>query len=407
MRALDGSLRRVYLALLLWGTGFGLYNYLWPNYATALGANGVDLGLLFALTALVTTVVAVPGGWLADRCDRRRVILAGWWLAVPSAALWAVARDWRALIPGVLLYNASNILLPSLQAYVADRAPRERIASVFTLVFSASAVGPVFSPVVGGYIAARWGVPSLFWIAFALFVASGAILHGLQSQRPIAFGGMRRLGRGRPATTPGETPPRIFADPALRSLMVLAAVVIGLDTLAWPFFPALLKQRGGAGDVAIGWYGALVSLSAAAAVPLSGRLAERLGLARVLAWGQGILAGATGLLAAAPGAPAAVIPALALRGALDGSRTLLAAQVGAVVPRESAGRVFGMYGLVTGLAGALTPYLGGWLYQRGPSWPFWTSVPALALVAAAVPLAVNRRRRVSPPLGANPATSQV
>jgi MFS family permease len=383
MRALDRSLRRVFAALLLWGVGFGLYNYLWPNYAARLGADGVALGLLFALTTLVNTVVALPGGWLADRCDRRRVILLGWWFAVPSAATWALAGDWRALIPGIILYNGSNVLVPALQSYVAARAPADRVASTFTLVFSASSLGPVLSPAVGGYLAARLGMRTVFWLAFGLFALSAVVLHGIAAEPGV------RPAR-RPAGARAGLRDTLAAGRDVWVLSSLAAVVIGVDTLAWPFFPALLKDRGGAGDVAIGWYGALVSLSAAVAVALSGRLGERLGASRTLAWAQGLLAGATALLAGAPGRPAAVTTSLALRGTLDGSRTLLTSQVGASVPRERIGRAFGVYNLMVGLVGAATPYLGGWLYRRSPSWPFWVSVPLLLIVAATVPRALAR-----------------
>jgi DHA1 family inner membrane transport protein len=382
LRALDRSLRHVFAALLLWGVGFGLYNYLWPNYAAGLGANGVELGLLFALQTLVNTAVALPGGWLADRFDRRRVILLGWWIAVPSAVVWALAGGWQALIPGILLYNGSNVLVPSLQAYVAGRAPADRVASTFTLVFAASSLGPVLSPAIGGYLAARLGIRSVFWFAFALFAASAVVLHGIGSVAPRAPAARRARGAG----------DLLAAGRQVWMLSVLAGVVIGIDTLAWPFFPALLKQAGGAGDVAIGWYGALVSLSAAVGVALSGRLGERLGPSRTLSWAQGILAGATALIAGAPGQPAAVTASLALRGTMDGSRTLMTAQVGASVPPERIGRAFGVYNLVIGVAGAVTPYVGGWLYQVAPSWPFWASVPLMAAVAALVPRALGRRR---------------
>ncbi len=388
LRALDRSLRRVFVALLLWGVGFGLYNYLWPNFASSLGANGVELGLLFALQTLVNTVVALPGGWLADRFDRRRVILAGWWIAVPAAVLWALAGGWQALIPGILLYNGSNVLVPALQAYVAGRAPADRVASTFTLVFAASSLGPVLSPAIGGYIADRFGIRSVFWIAFVLFVASAVVLHGIAAVAPQAAA-PATSGRVRRRVGLGDL---MAASRAVWILSMLAGVVIGIDTLAWPFFPALLQARGGAGDVAIGWYGALVSLSAAVGVALSGRLGERLGASRTLAWAQGILAGATALIAGAPGQPAAVATSLALRGTLDGSRTLMTAQVGATVPPERIGRAFGVYNLVIGVTGAITPYVGGWLYQVAPSWPFWASVPLMVAVALLVPRALGRRR---------------
>ncbi len=386
LRALDHSLRRVFLALLLWGVGFGLYNYLWPSYASSLGANGIELGLLFALQTLVNTVVALPGGWLADRFDRRRVILVGWWIAVPSAVVWALAGGWQALIPGILLYNGSNVLVPALQAYVAGRAPADRVASTFTLVFAASSLGPVLSPAVGGYLADRLGIRAVFWLAFALFAASALVLHGIAAVAPQAL--PARSGRVRRRVALGDL---LAASRAVWVLSILAGVVIGIDTLAWPFFPALLQARGGAGDVAIGWYGALVSLSAAVGVALSGRMGERLGASRTLAWAQSVLAGATALIAGAPGRPAAVTASLALRGTLDGSRTLMTAQVGATVPPERIGRAFGVYNLVIGVAGAITPYVGGWLYQVAPTWPFWASVPLMAAVALLVPRALVRR----------------
>jgi MFS family permease len=50
------------------------YNQL---YATALGADPVELGTLNSIRSVVSSLIAIPSGWIADRYGPKSVLLLG------------------------------------------------------------------------------------------------------------------------------------------------------------------------------------------------------------------------------------------------------------------------------------------------------------------------------------------
>lgn len=97
---------------------------LWPLYIERLGGTPVDIGILAAAGGIALGVVLIPGGWLSDRVDRRRILLIGAAMAVPAPFLFVGAPHWQWLIPGVLLFHGSGFSRPAAQAVVQAEAPR-------------------------------------------------------------------------------------------------------------------------------------------------------------------------------------------------------------------------------------------------------------------------------------------
>jgi DHA1 family multidrug resistance protein-like MFS transporter len=65
--------------------GDGLYFYILPLYVRGLGANPAEVGLFFSVMLLAAAVTPLLGGLLADKYDRKKVMIAGWlvWVPVP------------------------------------------------------------------------------------------------------------------------------------------------------------------------------------------------------------------------------------------------------------------------------------------------------------------------------------
>lgn len=94
-----------------------------------LGFSDVQISLLMGLSfAVFYTLCGLPLGWLADRCDRRRLIAAG--VAVWSAATVACsfARGFAGLFVARLAVGAGEATLtPAAHSMLADLFPRERL----------------------------------------------------------------------------------------------------------------------------------------------------------------------------------------------------------------------------------------------------------------------------------------
>ncbi|MCL4423907.1 MAG: MFS transporter [Firmicutes bacterium] len=187
-RDLNRDLKLLFWAIFLWSFGQGLYNFLWPNYVLELGASPVTLGSLFSFAFFIATLSSLPGGYLADHFDRRGVMIAGWLVALPAPVLYGLARDWRWLVPGILLFFLSFFCNSATQAYVAGAAQRERLTGVYNLVFSSFPLGMVLSPALGGYLAETWGMRLVFFLATGFMIASTVLLFLLTPQRSFSTG---------------------------------------------------------------------------------------------------------------------------------------------------------------------------------------------------------------------------
>ncbi|HEY3316229.1 MAG TPA: MFS transporter [Bacillota bacterium] len=382
------------LSLFLWSLGYGLYAFIWPAYVRELGGSSVDLGFLVAVSMLVTSLSALPGGAWADLYDRKWVLIASWAVGLPAPLIFAFAPSWQWLIPGLFFYMLSSFSNPALQAYIVHGTPPERLGVTFNLIMGAFPLGLVVSPPIGGWLAQGHGMRLVFYLSFLAFTLSTAVLFWLSSQRAPA----PEAGRGR---RPGPFDVRLWfrgfhrKNLDRRVLIVSAAfaTVLALQNLGLPFSTPMLRDLTHLDLGAIGRLGSLASLSAFVFGPFFGRLADR-GSSGVMVLALLTFAGSLAVMAAFPTTIQIIIIGFALRGAGDGARGLMTAGLGRVIGGAALGQGYGVYNLLVGLFSVVTPYVGGWLYRLGPTWPFWATAVLIALVTAPVAALGGENERV-------------
>lgn len=129
-------------------------------------------GVLFGVTGLATLVAAPRWGRLGDRVGRRRTLGVGFACAGAVFLLQGFAADARWLFVLRLLQGLFAAgLLPALYATIAQHAPEERRAGVMAFGSSATLLGGLAGPTLGGYLASQLGMRPVFWIASTVFAA--------------------------------------------------------------------------------------------------------------------------------------------------------------------------------------------------------------------------------------------
>ncbi|MBX5467605.1 MAG: MFS transporter [Firmicutes bacterium] len=367
-----GDLVWLTASLGLRGLSFGLYLMLWPLYVEHLGGGPVALGSLAAVGGAVSALVLLPGGWLADRWDRRQLAIAAGLLAAPAPLLFAWAPSWRWLIPGMVLFHAAQFARPALQAIVAEAAPPNVMASRYGVVMSAFEAGMAVGPPVGAWMAeAAHGFGPVF---VAAAVLSGLAVLALLPLRP-------HPQRARGALRPSR--PRPWHRPALRRWIGFMAVFATVQSLAFPFAVPYWRGVGGLGLETLGWIGSVGIAAATVAGPLWGWLAERIGFIRALGWGLGFTAVGWALVAGFPRHVGVALLAATLRGAEEGCGTVAGAAIGRTVPPEDAGTAYGWFNWVAEVGRAVGPVPGGLLYRWWPTAPFLLTAAITAALAFA------------------------
>ncbi len=352
--------------------GFGIVVPILGRYAERFGANGFEVGLLFASFSLAQMVFAPVLGRISDRVGRKPVIvvsLVG--TAIGSVITGAAGALW-VLFLGRIIDGASGASVAVAQGAIADIAPPERRAQLLGMLGAAFGVGFVVGPALGG-LAALGGPHVPFYVAGTIAAVNAvAAMIRLPETRPEARVASPRAGR-RGALTP--------------DLRRYAAVGL-LSTLGFAGFEATFSLWGkdtfslteGSTALVFLFIGALLVVVQGL---LIGRLTAAFGSRRLLRSGLGVVAVGMFVLAFTSTWPVLFV-ALALiafgQGVAGPSGTALVAEA---APVERRGEALGYQQSVAAFGRVGGPVMAGLLFDHvGVDAPFLVAA-VIALVALA------------------------
>ena len=154
-------------ALVVVMLGYGIVVPIFPFYIEALGGSGADLGLLVGLSALMELICAPVWGGLSDRLGRKRVLSVGIFGYGLSLLLMGLAdRMWMLIGARALSGVLTAATMPTAMAYVSDSTDEASRGGGIGILGSASGLGIILGPGVGGWL----GVASL---SLPFFVGAG------------------------------------------------------------------------------------------------------------------------------------------------------------------------------------------------------------------------------------------
>jgi MFS family permease len=226
----------VWLAQLVSAVGTGLTGFVLSVWVWERTASPTQFALFNVLAILTIMAVSPLGGALADRLDRRRLLIATDCAAalVTLVLAWGLAAGWLALAHlyplVVLLVGANALQAPAALAAVTQLAPRAKLGRASGLAQASQAASQVVSPLLAGTLAALVGYGGVVMIDVATFLVAVAVLLAVRFP-PLERGDAPPGGAGRPATARGEAWRFIRERPgllALLGLFVLASASLGM-----------------------------------------------------------------------------------------------------------------------------------------------------------------------------------
>jgi MFS family permease len=146
------------------------------------------VGVAAGIRGTSQLVFAIAGGTLADRFDRRRVLLTTYaFLAAVAATLGVLAATgalalWN-MLPLIVLGGAIALMGPSGAAITFDVLGPARLLNASAFSFLNGAVARTLAGVLGGLSLDRLGIAPSYFIVAALFLATGAALFPLHVPR--------------------------------------------------------------------------------------------------------------------------------------------------------------------------------------------------------------------------------
>ncbi len=312
-----------------------------------------DFGLR-STSAILAFVVAfgaakaltnLAAGALADRLGRKRLLVAGWLIALPVPLLIGLAPSWWFIVAANVLLGVNQGLAWSMTVVMKiDLAGPARRGLALGLNEAAGYLGVAAAAFATGTLAATYAPRTVVWIGATLIATTGLLLSAIFVRDT---GAHVRLEQGDAIHTKTSFRHAFattsYRDPVLRACSQAGLVNNLNDAVAWGLAPLYLAAHGasvrqiaivaavypvvwGAGQLATGW------------------LSDHIGRKPLISTGMLVQAAALGILVVGNGSFTPSLAAAALLGVGTAMvyPTLIAAVSDASQPRDRA-RTVGVY----------------------------------------------------------------
>jgi MFS family permease len=316
------------------------------DFGLASSAAVLSFIVAFGIAKALTNLAA---GALAARAGRRRLLIAGWAVALPVPLLIAVAPSWGWIVAANALLGINQGLAWSMTVVMKiDLVGPRRRGLALGLNESAGYGGVALAAGLSGWLAADFAARDVLVVAGAIVATVAFLLSVLFVRDTAAHVALEQAAQDDGADSRAPTLSAAFTeatyrDPALRSCSQAGLVNNLNDALAWGLVPLFLAAHG-AGVADIGLVAALYPAVWSFAQIATGHWSDTIGRKPLIAGGMLLQAGALTLLALSRGGlalAAASAVALGLGTALV-YPTLIAAISDAVSPVARA-PVVGVY----------------------------------------------------------------
>ena len=335
-------------------------------YTVALGADSVQLGTVSSIGSAIGSLISAPVGWLADRLGIKTFYLLGVAFLAGEALIFGLARDWRALIAATILASVSMRLTGTGCSVIsADSVRNQDRVTAQNVCVTLSAIAAMLSPLLAAQLVTTFGgitiegIRPLYYLRFAgyglvfLFVAiyltepRGADV-GRRREGPGFVAAFRELFQGHVGL------PKWIVISSLMSLpMAMTA----------PFFQLYAHEFKHADQYVLGIMAAAMVVSRLLfGIPL-GRVADRIGRKRLIAWLTPLWYLSFLLLIVAQG-PVVLVLAASLQTFYMICSGAVSAMTIELVSLDRQGRWSGMLGLFRGIVAIPAPVIGGLIWRE-------------------------------------------
>jgi MFS family permease len=389
---LPRKLKVLLLSMIMANLGGRMYRPFVALYILSKGGTVTDVGIFYTVDTVVAAILRPIGGWFSDSIGRLQAVGIGTLFGMAGMLGLALAPTWEwLLVAEIILAFGRAVVGPSFRAFIAEAAPPGNLAQTFGLVNGTFKVVDVLGPALGGWMAAYYGLPSVFWGAVVCMVAATVFRVVVALRQPYHWEKVRL--QGLKSSISG-----LFLGLVGGGLLTWLLVTDSLRdvgvNLYESFRPVLMQSMGLTEDR----IGLLFSLSAVVYLLtnlFASRLADRWSPFGMLALGGLIEACGIGLLVYFPSADTfplfLAITGLGLGLGDPAFDTLLARSA----PKGQMGLTFGMFRMATSFLAIPSPYLGGLLWEyTTPLTPFWLG--ALFILSAALLTWLVMRPKAAP-----------
>lgn len=395
----------------------GFWELWWSLYLVqVLGVSPIIVGLLATIQNTSRILFQLPGGMLADRIGRKKVIVYGTAMRVIAPIFLYFAKSWYWIVPGMIINACASIYMPAFNALIAESLPKDKRGAGFGAYRFMTGIPSIFMPVLSGYWLEVMGLERGVKLGLLMFIGAAAIavvirqiflsetLDGeIEKEEQESEEAIEKIGM---IDTFKKQPKTVWA-------MLAITIISGFAMrMTWAFITLYATSPDYVG-LSTTQYGALQSVAMLISVPLylvSGVVADRMNRKNLVLLARGLgpfdslslflfkdynqLLAAYGVIGVAQGIGGGRLRTGGFMGGPAWNSLLTD-----LVPARDRGKVLGLMGTISGLLGIPGSIIGGYLYEYNPN---MLLVSGAILEAMAIPIIIfflkdPKMKKIPPP----------
>jgi MFS family permease len=196
----NATFRELWLANIVSNVGTWMQTVGGAWLMTTLTADALPVALMQTATTLPAFLVGLPAGSLADRLDRRRLLLATQaWMLLCAAVLGAItladgATPWLLLAMTFALGLGGALAAPAWSAIIPDVVNRPQVPTAISMNSAGYNVARATGPAIGGVVVGAFGPGYAFLVNAASFLATlGVVARWRPAFEHLGSGASERL----------------------------------------------------------------------------------------------------------------------------------------------------------------------------------------------------------------------
>jgi MFS family permease len=371
----------------LFGFAIGLSSPAVAPLVFALGVSLTFVGQAQMVGGLSSTFLRLPVGNIMDRVGRKPFILIGGVVTLLGYVSYSFANAWFLLGAGIMFVSLDYAIRgTAISASLGDAEKRDRLGRVFSVDLGATETAGTISPLLGGYVATAFRVPtSTIFSSSALLIVVGLL---------VVWFGYKPPPFERTQVLPNEKH-KLFALPDRRILPIM--IVVALDAFAWrismPFWTLYVFKVMNATESQLG-----ITIAISSAIPALtgwtlGSKIDKVGRRPFLAASEWCALGAFLPLLFGWRPEFAYLSAIFWGLVYSLWVPALYAYMIDHFGREKFGQTQGGLALFSGLVSAASPVLGGWMWDNiSPKMPFAVTLVIAVMIGTIIWFKIEDKR---------------
>jgi MFS family permease len=169
---------------------------------TTLTADALPVALMQTATTLPTFLVGLPAGSLADRIDRRRLLMLtqGWMLGVVSLmailTVLGLMNPWLLLGLTFALGTGGTVNAPTWSALLPDLVSRPQVPTAISMNSAGYNIARAVGPAIGGFVVAASGPAATFGLNAVSFAVTLTLVSRFRPAPPRSLRNHEPFARG-------------------------------------------------------------------------------------------------------------------------------------------------------------------------------------------------------------------